>query len=176
MKLKEILSISGQSGLFKFISQGRNGIIVESFSDKKRLFVNASSKVSMLEDIAIYTDTEEKPLAQVFKNIFEKENGGEAISPKSSNEELIKYMEQVLPEYDKERVYVSDIKKLVNWYNILKEHNLLNFEEEPEVAETETKTEETSEVKEPSENKEKSEKPKPKSPSKKSKPAGEKKK
>lgn len=142
MKLKEILAISGQSGLFKFVSQGRNGIIVESFSDKKRSFVNASAKVSTLEDIAIFTETEEKPLAEVLKSIFEKENGGEAISHKSSNDELIKYMEKILPDYDKERVYPSDIKKLVQWYNILKEQNLLVFDEEKEEDKTATETEE----------------------------------
>lgn len=141
MNLKEILAISGQSGLFKFISQGRNGIIVESFTDKKRSFVNASAKVSTLEDIAIFTETEEKPLVEVFKNIFDKENGGEAISPKASNDELIKYMEQILPDYDKDRVYASDIKKVVLWYNILREHNLLKFDEPEEEKQPEVKEE-----------------------------------
>ena len=130
MNLKEIVAISGQGGLFKFVSQGRNGIIVESFANKKRSFVSAATKVSTLEDIAIYTDTEETPLAKVFKSIFEKEKGGTAIDPKSSNEELKKYMAEILPDYDRERVYVSDIKKVMNWYNILQEQKLLVFEEE----------------------------------------------
>jgi len=129
MKLKDILAISGQGGLFKYVSQGRNGIIVESFADKKRTFVKASAKVSTLEDIAVFTDAEDLPLAKVLKSIFEKEGGGVAISHKSSNEELKKYMEQVVPNYDRDRVYVSDIKKMVQWYNTLHEHSLLNFDE-----------------------------------------------
>jgi hypothetical protein len=131
MDLKEIMSVSGQSGLFRFISQGRNGIIVEAFSDKKRSFINASSKVSSLEDIAIFTSEEEVPLKQVLKSIFDLENGGAAPDPKSSPEELKAYMEKILPTYDHERVYVSDIKKLVTWYNTLLSLNMLNFDEEP---------------------------------------------
>jgi len=131
MDLKEIMSVSGQSGLFRFISQGRNGIIVEAFSDKKRSFINASSKVSSLEDIAIFTSEEEVPLKQVLKSIFELENGGPAPDPKSSPEELKAFMEKILPTYDHERVYVSDIKKLVTWYNTLLSLNMLSFEEEP---------------------------------------------
>jgi len=131
MDLKEIMSVSGQSGLFRFISQGRNGIIVESFSDKKRSFINASSKVSSLEDIAIFTSDEEVPLKQILKSIFEHENGGPAPDPKSSPDELKSYMEKILPTYDHERVYISDIKKLVTWYNTLLSLNMLSFEEEP---------------------------------------------
>jgi hypothetical protein len=131
MDLKEIMSVSGQSGLFRFISQGRNGIIVESFSDKKRSFVNASSKVSSLEDIAIFTSEEEVPLKQVIKTIFELENGGPAPDPKSTPQELKAFMEKILPTYDHERVYVSDIKKLVTWYNTLLSLKMLSFEEEP---------------------------------------------
>lgn len=131
MDLKEIMSVSGQSGLFRFISQGRNGIIVESFSDKKRSFINASSKVSSLEDIAIFTSDEEVPLKQILKSIFEHENGGPAPDPKSSPDELKAYMEKILPTYDHERVYISDIKKLVIWYNTLLSLNMLSFEEEP---------------------------------------------
>jgi hypothetical protein len=131
MDLKEIMSVSGQSGLFRFISQGRNGIIVEAFSDKKRSFINASSKVSSLEDIAVFTSEEEVPLKQVLKSIFEHENGGPAPDPKSSPEELKAFMEKILPTYDHERVYLSDIKKLVSWYNTLLSLNMLSFEEEP---------------------------------------------
>jgi hypothetical protein len=132
MDLKEIMAISGQSGLYKFVSQGRNGIIVESFADKKRSFVSAATKVSSLEDIAIFTDKEEVPLKEILKTIFELEKGGAAIDPKSSPDELKKYMEKVLPNYDHDRVYISDIKKLVLWYNTLHNNNLLSFENEPE--------------------------------------------
>jgi len=137
MDLKDIMSVSGHSGLFRFVSQGRNGIIVESFTDKKRSFINASSKVSSLEDIAIFTSEEEMPLKQVLKQIYEKESGGPAPDPKSSPEELKAFMEKVLPNYDRERVYLSDIKKLVSWYNALLSLQLLNFgEETPADAET----------------------------------------
>jgi len=131
------MSVSGQSGLFRFISQGRNGIIVEAFSDKKRSFINASSKVSSLEDIAVFTSEEEVPLKQVLKSIFEHENGGPAPDPKSSPEELKAFMEKILPTYDHERVYLSDIKKLVSWYNTLLSLNMLSFEEEPAAEKTE---------------------------------------
>lgn len=139
--LKDILSISGYGGLYKYISQGRTGIIVESLEDNKRMNANATAKISALEDIAIFTETEDLPLKDVFKAISEKENGGETIGHKSSANELKKYFEEVLPGYDKERVYVSDIKKVVNWYNILHKLNLLNFEEKEVTEEAENKEE-----------------------------------
>jgi hypothetical protein len=132
MNLKDILSISGYQGLYKYISQGRQGIIVESFEDKKRTCIYTTHKVTTLEDIAIYTSDKEVPLADVFKKIFEKENGGEAINHKSSDEELKKYLAGILPDYDRDRVYVSDIKKVVTWYNILHKHDLLKFDDEDE--------------------------------------------
>jgi Domain of unknown function (DUF6852)/Domain of unknown function (DUF5606) len=137
--LKDILSISGYGGLYKFISQGRNGIIVESLEDQNRMNASASAKISALEDIAIFTDTEDLPLKNVFKAISEKENGGVAIAHKSSANELKNYFAGVLPDYDRDRVYVSDIKKVVNWYNILHKLELLNFEEEEEAKEEEVK-------------------------------------
>ena len=138
MDLKEIMSVSGQSGLFRYVSQGRNGIIVESFTDKKRTFVSANQKVSSLGDIAIFTDGEEVPLHDVLKKIHELEPGIPVPGPKSSPDVLKKFMEKVLPAYDRERVYVSDIKKLASWYNTLLELKLLSFEEEtkPEVEQT----------------------------------------
>ncbi len=143
MELKEILAISGYSGLFKFISQGRNGIVVESFTDKKRSFIPATTKVSSLEDIAIFANDKEVPLKDIFKIMFEKENGAKSIDAKTSSpDELKQYMEKILPDYDREKVYVSDIKKLVTWYNILHDHDLLKFDEEvqPASAEEETKS------------------------------------
>jgi hypothetical protein len=148
MDLKEIMSVSGHSGLFRFVSQGRNGIIVESFADKKRMFVSASQKVSSLNDIAIFTDGEEVPLKNVLKNIHEMLAGLTAPDSKSSPDELKQFMEKALPNYDRNRVYVSDIKKLVSWYNTLLSLDLLKFDEEP--------AEEKSENKEPvAENQEK---------------------
>ncbi|MBN2276082.1 MAG: DUF5606 domain-containing protein [Bacteroidales bacterium] len=138
MDLKETLAISGHSGLFKFVSQGRNGIVVESFADKKRSFVPATTKVSSLDDIAVYTSDEEVPLKEVFKTIFEKETGGKAIDAKTASpDNLKKYMEKIMPDYDRDRVYVSDIKKMMSWYNILHEQNLLNFEEDEKESEEE---------------------------------------
>lgn len=128
--LKDILAISGKPGLFKFISQGRNGIIVESLEDGKRMNAFASVKMSSLEDIAIYTNEEELPLAEVFKKINEKEGERECISHKSSPDELKNYFQTILPDYDEERVYVSDIKKVMQWYNLLLGYKMLNFEEE----------------------------------------------
>lgn len=144
--LKGILAISGQSGLFKMITESKNSIIVESLDTGKRMPAYSTSKISALEDIAIYTETEDVPLKDVFKAIYEKEDGGAAISPKSSGNELKSYFEEVLPEYDKDRVYVSDIKKVIQWYNILHEKEMLDFtEEEPESAQTDEDKTETSE-------------------------------
>lgn len=136
--LKGILAISGHSGLFKMISNAKNALIVESLVDKKRMPAYATSKISALEDIAIFTDEGDVPLADVFKNIKEKENGGKAISHKASGNELKGYMAEVLPNYDEDRVYVSDMKKVFQWYNLLQENNLLedlDKEEEVESAE-----------------------------------------
>ncbi len=135
--LKGILAISGHQGLFKHVAESKNHIIVESLDSGKRMPVYSSSKVSALEDIAIYTDTADVPLRDVFKSIAEKEEGGEAISHKSTNDQLKAYFAEVLPEYDKDRVYVSDIRKVILWYNILCEKELLDFTEEEEEKGTE---------------------------------------
>lgn len=145
MKLKDILAISGKSGLYKFVSQGRNGIIVESFDDHSRSLAHASEKVSTLEDIAIFTETEELPLAKVFKLIFEKENGKPTIGYKSSPEELKVFFESILPNYDRNKVYISDIKKVVNWYNILVNLNLIDGVDDEENQKTEDNNEVRSE-------------------------------
>ena len=137
--LKGILAISGQGGLFKMVSETKNGIIVESLLTGKRQPAYASARVSALEDIAIYSDVDEVPLKKVFKNINEKENGGAAISHKSSSNEIKAYFGEVLPDYDEDRVYVSDMKKVIQWYNLLQEKGLLDFSEETE---EEEKTEE----------------------------------
>jgi hypothetical protein len=130
MNLKDILAVSGYPGLFKYISQAKNGIIVESLLDKKRMPAYASTKVSALEDIAIFTENAEVPLGEIFSKIFEKESGGLAIDPKSSPEIITAYFEKILPEFDKKRVYISDIKKVIAWYNILHGLNLLNLPDE----------------------------------------------
>jgi len=156
MVLKDILVITGQGGLFKYISQGRNTVIVESLSDLKRTTIPATTKISMLEDIAIFTETDDVPLREVFRKIQEKENGGEAIPHKSPDAELRKYFAEVLPEYDKDRVYVSDIRKVVMWYNKLRELGITDFEE-PEEAKDDKEEGEAAEVAESSEATESSE-------------------
>jgi hypothetical protein len=138
MILKDILSISGEPGLFKFIAQGKNAIIVEHLETKKRSSAYSSAKVSSLEDIAIFTDKEDMPLGKAFDLIFEKENGGLAIDSKSQPEKLKTWFEGILPEYSKDKVYISDIKKLASWYNLLHNLNLL-VKVEPESAEKEEK-------------------------------------
>jgi len=140
MNLKSIIAIAGKPGLFKVVAQGNQSIIVESLIDKKRLAVHASNKISALEDISIYTDGEDVLMSEVYRNIFEKENGGACVSHKASETELRAYLAEVLPNYDRERVYLSDIKKLFNWYNMLHAAELLlplEEETESEVADEE---------------------------------------
>ncbi len=131
MNLKDILSISGEPGLFKFVAQGRNAIIVEHLETKKRRTAYGSAKVNSLEDISIFTEKEDLPLGKVFDLIYEKEKGGPAVDSKSDANKLKAYFEEVLPEYDKNRVYVSDMKKVVVWYNILQKLGQL-IKDEPE--------------------------------------------
>jgi len=133
--LKGILAISGQGGLFKMVAEAKNNIIVESIATKKRMPAYSTSKISALEDISIFTETGEAPLKDIFKSISGLEDGGSAIDPKSPGDKLKEYFKKVLPEYDQDRVYVSDMKKIFTWYNLLLEHDMLNFEEEEEPAE-----------------------------------------
>jgi len=134
--LKEILSISGKPGLYKLVSSSNNAIIVESLIDGKRFPTYTSTQIIALDDIAIYTDAEDKPLREVFKAIAAKTNGEKAISHKESGNALKAYMKEVLPEYDEDRVYVSDMKKLFQWFNLLQEKGMLNFDEKEEKEET----------------------------------------
>jgi hypothetical protein len=146
MILKDIVAISGQQGLFKFIAQGKNSMIVEHIETGKRSSAFSSARVSSLEEISIFTESEDLPLEKVFDRIFAKENGGEAIDPKSDPEQLRKYFEAIVPDYSKEKVYISDIRKVVLWYNILQRKNLLIPKEsekdaEPDSVEPETEKE-----------------------------------
>ena len=125
--LKDLMAVSGHGGLFKFVSQGRNGIIVEHLETGKRMQAFATMKVSALEDIAVYTEDEEIQLAEVFTAIHKYESGKETISPKSDGDDLKDYFGAILPEYDRERVYVSDIKKILGWYNMLLKYDLLEI-------------------------------------------------
>ena len=118
--LKEILSITGKPGLFKLISKANNMLIVESMVDKKRIPVYSKDKVVSLGDIAIFTEATEVPLSKVLESVLAKEGGVVcSIDAKADNQVLRTFMAEVLPEYDKDRVYPSDIRKIINWYNIL---------------------------------------------------------
>lgn len=143
MDLKGIISISGMSGLYKIVATNKNGFIVESFQEKKRFAVSSAQRVSTLEDITIYTEEGDVPLKEVLKKLDEKAGKDINPDPRAEPDQMRKDMEAVLPEYDKERVYNSDLKKLFTWYSILKESDF-SFEDEPEKAE-ETHTETTKE-------------------------------
>lgn len=137
MDLKEILAVSGKSGLFKIIAHNKSGVIVESLLDHKRMPVYATDKISNLEEISVFTVDKDILLKEVFKLIYDKENGGKTIDPKSEDKMLRAYFEQVLPDFDKEKVYTSDIKKMLIWYNQLHDNNLLDFTEKTEEKEAE---------------------------------------
>ena len=128
--LKGVIAISGQPGLFKVIAESKNNIVVESLETGKRSAAYSTNKISALDDIAIYTTSSDVPLKDVFKLIYEKENGAAAVDPKSPAPILKSYFEGVMPDYDKNRVYISDIKKVVTWYNLLQKREMLKFEEE----------------------------------------------
>lgn len=124
MSLEKIISVTGKPGLFEIIAQSKGGIIVESLIDKKRFPISTMHNVSVLDNIAIYTYEEEFPLKLVLKTIAEKEDGKEtSTSPKDSNAKLTAYFSELLPNYDDERVYPSNIKKVLQWYNLLAKNN-----------------------------------------------------
>lgn len=136
MSLEKIVAISGKPGLYEVISQTKSGVILESLSDKKRFPFSSLHKISTLNDIAIYTYSEEIPLPKVFMSIHSREEGKTAIDPKSDKNTLMSYFEEVLPDFDQERVYPSNIKKVLAWYNALVEadfdFNSMNEEETEE--------------------------------------------
>lgn len=143
MSLEKILSITGKPGLYKLMTQTRGGFVAESLLDKKKITVNARQNVSVLSEIAIYTLKEEVPLRKVLATIKEKENGQPTtITAKDSNDKLEEYFFNILPDYDEDRVYVSDIKKIIQWYNLLQQHDLLDFSEEVEKPKSKTDEEE----------------------------------
>lgn len=130
MDLSKILSIFGRPGLYKHIAQSKNSAVVESLEDGKRSSAFITEQMSSLNDISVFTTGEDIKLEEIFKKIYEKENGKEAISHNASADEIKTYFAETVPEYDKERVYVSDIKKMIKWYNILIKAEILEFKEE----------------------------------------------
>lgn len=132
MDLKEIMSISGKPGLYKMVAQAKNGIIVESIIDQKRLQAFSHDKISSLEEISIFTESGDKPLKEILAAFYEKLEGKPAPDFKNENEKVKAFFAEMLPDYDKERVYVSHMQKIVSWYNLLVEHDLLDFSQDEE--------------------------------------------
>ena len=132
MKIDKVISISGKPGLYTLVTQSKNGFIAENLDNNRKTSVPASANVSLLSNIAIYTESAEVPLSEVFQKIYDKENGGKAIDHKASEAELRNYMSEILPDYDEDRVYKSDLKKLFQWYGILLKNGLLAQEENAE--------------------------------------------
>lgn len=138
MQLEKIISISGKPGLFRLVSQLRNGFIIEDITTKKKVSIGNSSQVSLLDNIAMFTFDKEVPLFEVFENIAKIYDYQETIPHKSKDEELKAFMEKVLPTYDRERVYISDIKKLAQWYNILQKGGYITPESFVKAEESQT--------------------------------------
>jgi len=161
MIVEGIISVAGKPGLYKVVGQTKNGVIVEGLADNKRLAMNSSSKMSALQDIAIYTYTEEIPLVDVLDMIRLKEAGKPSIGHKSSSNVLLSYFREILKDFDEDRVYPSDIKKVISWYNTLQKAGLAieTVEEKDEAVE---KTKPKAKAKAKSKTKEAEEKPKAK--------------
>ncbi len=128
MTLDKILAIAGKPGLFALKVQTRTGFVAESLLDGKKVTVGLKSNVSLLSEISVYTNTEEKPLTEIMRAIATKEDNGPAISHKEDNAKLVTYFLEILPDYDQDRVYPSDIKKILNWYNMLQSKGLVSKE------------------------------------------------
>lgn len=152
MNLEKVLAITGKPGLYELKVQTRSGFVAESLADGKKITVGMRNNVSLLSEISMYTHTEEKPLAEVMRNIAKKENNGPALSHKEDNARLTAYFKEVLPDYDEDRVYASDIKKVLNWYNLLQAKGMVSSED-PKTAKPKKEKEAAAEA---------SEQPKPK--------------
>tara|TARA_B100000287_G_C20515288_1_gene734732 strand:+ start:45 stop:461 length:417 start_codon:yes stop_codon:yes gene_type:complete len=128
MNLEGIINISGKAGLFKIISKNKNTIIVESLADKKRSPLHSYNNANLLEEIGIYTYSDTKSLSEIINDIAKKENGKKTLSHKSSQKKLTDYFREIVADYDEQRVYNSDIKKVIQWYNIMQENGLIKIE------------------------------------------------
>jgi hypothetical protein len=137
MDLSKVLAISGKPGLYDSVAQTKTGVVVESLIDGKRFPAFAHERISSLAEISVFTVEDDLPLEDVFKKIYEKYEGKQAIDHKASGDDLKAFMLEILPEYDQDRVYTSDIKKIVMWYNLLVEKEMLDFTEKEEAVETE---------------------------------------
>jgi|SRR5690625_2136670 len=137
MSLEKILAISSKPGLYELKAQTRSGFVAQSLENGRKIPVNLRHDVSMLSEIAVYTEQDEMPLPEVFEKIFEKENGEKSIDHRKSRDELVAYFKDILPEYDEDRVYVSDIKKIFQWYNLLIDNGFSSFVKKEENEEEE---------------------------------------
>lgn len=147
MDLSKILSIAGKPGLFKMVGESKNGIVVESLTDGKRIPAFSHERISSLQEISIYTEGEDMPLADILKNIYEKQDAKPVKSPKKlSSNDLKSLFAEVVPDYDKDAVYTSDMKKVFSWYNQLLEKDMLDFTEEEVEEEVEVEEEKEVEV------------------------------
>ncbi|MDA3906835.1 MAG: DUF5606 domain-containing protein [Bacteroidales bacterium] len=142
MDLSKILSISGKPGLYKMITSTKNGVLVESLIDEKRIPAFSHERISSLEEISVFTETEDVPLKEIFHSIFNITNNQQALSHKSSANELVGFFESVLPNFDRDRVYASDIKKIIQWYNLLQTKGLVDLAEDVEAEESDTDSKE----------------------------------
>jgi hypothetical protein len=145
MGLKGIISVSGLPGLYKVLAQSKTGFIVESLVDQKRMPVSSTQKISMLEDISVYTTTDDMPLKEVLLKIKEKEASGKIVDSKAEPDKLRAFFKEIIPEFDEERVYPSDMKKMINWFHLVKDIvDVEDEKDEDEVKgeESETTTEE----------------------------------
>lgn len=131
MNLEGIINISGEPGLYKVISQRNNTVIVESIIDGKKIPLHSNAQANMLEEIGIYTYDDTKPLSEIFDDMAIKENKKQTLSHKSSTNQLTDYFREILADYDEERVYISDIKKVIQWYNIMQYHGLIKLPKKP---------------------------------------------
>lgn len=143
MNLKEIMAIAGKPGLYKMIAQAKNGIVVESIIDQKRLQAFTHDKISTLEEISIFTESGDMPLREVLRTIYEKLDGKPAPENKDDNNKIKQFFADMLPVYDKERVYVSHMQKIISWYNLLLNHDLPELLKEEAVEEPVAETKET---------------------------------
>lgn len=132
MEFDKILSISGKPGLYEMKAQTRGGVVAQSLIDGKKIQVGLRNNISVLSEISIYTYSDEVTLKQVFKSMFEKTEGQKTIDHKSPKKELEKHFREILPEYDEERVYQSDMKKIFQWYNLLIDNNFTDFSDKQE--------------------------------------------
>ena len=141
MDLSKILSIAGKPGLYQMISSTKNGVLVESLIDGKRIPAFSHERISSLEEISVFTQIDDVPLKQIFHSIYNITSNQQALSHKSSTNELVAFFESVLPTYDKDRVYTSDIKKMIQWYNLLQAKGLVDLveDEKPEGSDSDSK-------------------------------------